>query len=491
MLLAGPGGGKSQLLAVWIVRLLVDARIHRKHDQRAVFCYDLHGDVSRNTYAHIIANGFEKQAVYEEARWTDRVFGFPMTVPAVHSDPETQKNLNRLLQEWWLQPTYAMSGVQDGTKSPWIKQYLEAAAAVFFSCPARRIDDVLFLFKRDHPIGAQMIREAADRDAAWNFEDLYARSEGRNLNQWSMECSGAMRRLSYVQNPSVYLRDGETKLEEILKRALTVLRNLSGIPIEAARAIAILEISQIVRTCQEHFNRTGKPLPVTIICDESGALGVVTPLLLSFMQEARKWGVEIWLASQSSSDFADEDVFHRLMGYCGEHYYGRLTSGIDLAADDLCAPSFESTEVHYTREKNVQIGWKEIETASVTKSSHGSSVTKGSRIMPVQQTIEEEYYKTPQLKHAELKKQLSTLRPDQKLVVDRDGVRLISERMLGESHPYGLSEKAVQEAITRQRTLYPFSEPKRWTPKPSAPASEPTQTPRQTTPKAGSGMRRS
>src|SRR5205823_5350356 len=98
IVLAAPGGGKSETLKLWILRWALQ-------NDRTIVVDDWHGGMWVSLIGHLVANGLEPRLVIERAQWTDRILGWNFTVPAMDGDPERRKIANRLRQQWWLQPT--------------------------------------------------------------------------------------------------------------------------------------------------------------------------------------------------------------------------------------------------------------------------------------------------------------------------------------------------------------------------------------------------
>jgi hypothetical protein len=455
IILGAPGSGKSEAIKLWVLRAALGWDVSISVDDR-------HGSLVYDLLGHLIAHGLEKRVIFERAKWTDRVLGWDFTVPSTESDPETRKVENRLRQQWWLQPTWAMAQLKDGFEKPWTKQYLEGNAGIFFTLPrVRRIDDAMKIFRRDDPEGQRMIRQG-DREAAWYFEDLYRRSEGRNLNTWAIECYASMRKLEYVTHPTIYLRDGgNLNHREAMRQKKIILRDLSGVPFEAARALVIMHANESVLACQTEFEETGKSLPHEHYIDEAGAMDAVTPLLLSSLQEARKWmkpgGVR--LASQSVKDFRDRDRFDQLLGYCSEHYYAYMASGIEEAAEDLAAAAYDPEKLLDTRERLMQDGFDEV---SDVRKKDGKTISEGIRLVARYKTVTDKVFSDPNRQRADIKLSVAKKDPGHWTVRDMKGVRAFYEPMLGEPWALGLTKIRTDKAIERLRQSPCLSSPRIW-----------------------------
>src|SRR5207245_1382148 len=82
---------------------------------------------------------------------------------------------------------------------------------------------------------------------------------------------------------------------------------------ELKRAFFLLVSLQVIQAVRRHFAETQRPLPVVLVLEEAGALGLVTPFVLNALQELRKAGLAIHLITQSSVDFGDRDLFEAIL----------------------------------------------------------------------------------------------------------------------------------------------------------------------------------
>src|SRR6202011_4093204 len=104
-------------------------------------------------------------------------------------------------------------------------------------------------------------------------------------------------------------------------------------------------------SCRTHFAETQRPLPVVLVLEEAGALCLVTPFVLSALQELRKAGLAIHLITQASVDFGGRDHFESVLANTPWQAWYQLLSPADqeLAAKALTNASFDPMTVHYTR----------------------------------------------------------------------------------------------------------------------------------------------
>src|SRR5205807_7128249 len=82
---------------------------------------------------------------------------------------------------------------------------------------------------------------------------------------------------------------------------------------EIKRALFLLVSMQVIHAVRRHFAETQQPLPVVLVLEEAGALGLVTPFVLGALQELRKAGLAIHLITQSTLDFGDRPLVEVLL----------------------------------------------------------------------------------------------------------------------------------------------------------------------------------
>jgi hypothetical protein len=214
--------------------------------------------------------------------------------------------------------------------------------------------------------------------------------------------------------------------------------------------------------CRRYFNESGKPLPVIVVLEEAGALDLVTPLIITAMQELRKAGVFVWIVSQTIMDFVDQPKFEQIMALTDEHVYYRANSGIERIAQDLGAPTFDPLAIHYQRDKLEHDGYEKVGTSSkntgIQKPQYGggkrisTSESSGSTFLSKYKRVVESFYKSEQLQNAEWKQIISNQQPFDRVVRDMSGVRKEKVIPCFEIWPLGLSEVVTQEAIARIRS---------------------------------------
>src|SRR5207302_6425548 len=82
---------------------------------------------------------------------------------------------------------------------------------------------------------------------------------------------------------------------------------------ELKRTLFLLVSLQVIQAVRRSFAETQRPLPVVLVLEEAGALGLVTPFVLAALQELRKAGLAIHLITQSTLDFGDRALFETIL----------------------------------------------------------------------------------------------------------------------------------------------------------------------------------
>jgi hypothetical protein len=223
----------------------------------------------------------------------------------------------------------------------------------------------------------------------------------------------------------------------------------------------------VIHAVRRHFAQTQQPLPVVLVLEEAGALGLVTPFVLAALQELRKAGLAIHLITQSSVDFGDRDLFEAILANTPWQAWYQVLSPADqeLGAKALTNATFDSLNVHYTRTRDLQDGVERVATVSrgVSFIPKTHTTLRGDRRMGTAfrtryRRVVEAYYKTPQLCEQEFRTTLATLRIGERLVRDRNGVR--RERVVPVRAPWlhPISDASTRALIERLR-CQPFYQP--------------------------------
>src|SRR5262249_18368884 len=124
------------------------------------------------------------------------------------------------------------------------------------------------------------------------------------------------------------------------------------------RTLFLLAAQQVIHAVRRHFAETQAPLPVVLVLEEAGALGLVVPFVRSALQELRKAGLSIHVISQSAVDFGDRDVFEALLANTPWQAWYQVLSPADqeLGGKALANATFRALAVHFTRTRALPQG---------------------------------------------------------------------------------------------------------------------------------------
>jgi len=219
----------------------------------------------------------------------------------------------------------------------------------------------------------RLLRQADRAEIVAKFRDL-ERLKRKNEVQYELQIGASRRLLELVCDSEVVRlrsRPGPFDWVEALRQWRLIAFDGGGIRSrELKRTLFLLAGLQVIHAVRRHFAETQQPLPVVLVLEEAGALGLVTPLVLRAFQELRKAGLAIHLITQSSVDFGDRGVFEAILANTPWQAWYQVLSPADqeLGAKALAPATFESLAIHYTRNRVLHDGAERVETVSRTES---------------------------------------------------------------------------------------------------------------------------
>jgi hypothetical protein len=181
----------------------------------------------------------------------------------------------------------------------------------------------------------------------------------KNELQHELQTGASRRLLELVCDSEVVRlrsRPGPFDWREALQQRKLIAFDGGGIRSrELKRTLFLLATMQVIHVVRRHFAQAQEPLSVVLVLEEAGALGLVTPFVLSALQELRKAGLAIHLITQSSVDFGGRDLFESVLANTPWQAWYQLLSPADqeLGAKALTNASFDPMTVHYTRTRSV------------------------------------------------------------------------------------------------------------------------------------------
>ena len=368
---------------------------------------------------------------------------------------------------------------------PWTKEWLEAAISLCLAQPAAEpLGSLLDAFRIGSAAYERLLGSCDRPEIVGRFRDM-ERLRRKNEVQYEMQTGASRRLLELVCSSEIVRlrsRTGPFDWLQALKERRLIAFDGGGVRSrELKRTLFLLVTMQVIHAVRRHFaQKTQEPLPVVLVLEEAGALGLVTPFVLSALQELRKAGLAIHLITQSSADFGGRDLFESVLANTPWQAWYQLLSPADqeLGAKALTNASFDAMTVHYTRTRSLQDGVEEMET-----SSHGESFDagahapfrhdrrKGTAFRTRYRRVVEAAYKTPQLFEQEMRTALATLRVGERYVRDRSGVRREHVRPVRFPRRRRVTDGATYALIERLRSGFPYQSS---TP-PSSPAASPSR----------------
>jgi hypothetical protein len=444
LIVGSTGSGKSEGELRDLIRLA-------KRGDCAVILLDGHGPLAFAAAGHWAARGFEDRMVYEPLHDTDRslcwhmlpVSAAPTLSQRLLADSETRDEVAQCFM--------AQRNLATLADKPWTKEWLDAAIDLCLAQPdPQPLPSLLTAFRAGTADYRRLLKHCGREDVADKFRELEV-IRRRNPVQYE-QLTGASRRLLELACTSEIVRlrsrPGPFDWLTALREKRLIAFDGGGIRSrEIRRTLFLLVSMQVIHAVRRHFAETQTPLRVVLVLEEAGALGLVTPFVMSALQELRKAGLSIHLITQSSVDFGDPALFEAVLANTPWQAWYQCLSPADqeLGAKVLANPTFDALAVHFTRVRSVP---------------EGESLTSPWRAR--MRRVLDAYYKSPTLHEQEYRTRLATLRIGERLVRDRRRVqreRLRPVRSPWLTHVTDDSTRAVIDRIRRQPIYLPCPGP--------------------------------
>ena len=432
VILGSTGSGKSEGELVDLVRLA---------DRRdcAVVLLDGHGPLARQAAGHWAYRGHEGRLVYEPLDATDRVLAWPL-VPAIAAENPSRRRLAREeARDDLAQCLMAPRNLASLADRPYTKEWLDAALSLVLAQPSPEpLAALPHGFRVGSPDYERLLTGCDNPDVVAKFRDA-ERIRRRNPIQYDT-LTGASRRLidQVCGSEAIRLRSAGGPFDWLaaLRDRMLIAFDGGGFRSrEVKRTFFLLATMQVIHAVRRQFAETRTPLPVVLVLEEAGALGLVTPFVLLALQELRKAGLAVHVLSQSSLDFGDPAVFQAVLGNTPWQGFFQLLSPADqeLGAKVLTNAAFDASAVHFRRERSVPEN-------RVTGHCRGRL-----------RLVLDPYYKPPSLQEQEFRTHLATLRVGERYVRDARGMRREQVRMLRPPHVPGGFDAFTSEVVDRVR----------------------------------------
>jgi len=403
LIVGSTGSGKSEGELAHLIRLV-------RRGDHAVVLLDGHGPLAFAAAGHWAAGGFEGRIVYEPLDATDRVLCWHMLPASAAPTLSGRRLADAETRDEVAQCFLAQRNLTTLNDRPWTKEWLDAAIDLCLSQPdPQPLPALLTAFHSGTADYRRLLKHCVREDIADKFRELEV-IRRRNPVQYET-LTGASRRLLELACTSEVVRlrsrPGPFDWLTALRARHLIAFDGGGIRSrEIKRTLFLLVGMQVIHAVRRHFAETQEPLPVVLVLEEAGALGLVTPFVMSALQGLRKAGLSIHLITQSSLDFGDPALFEAVLANTPWQAWYQALSPADqeLGGRALANPTFESHAVHFTRER---------------------ALPGDGRIVPSgrYERVTDAYFKSPDLHAQQYRTRLATLRVGERLVRDRRGVR--------------------------------------------------------------------
>ncbi len=421
------GSGKSEAELHELVRLADEGG-------PAVVLLDGHGPLAFSTAGHWAARGHEARMVFEPLAETERVLAWSMLRKSCAPGASQRLVEDAETRDEVAQCFLAQRNLATLNDRPWTKEWLEAAIDLCLAQPELQpLPTLLDAFRVGSPGYERLLHNCTRIEVAEKLRSA-ERLRRRNEVQYEIQ-TGASRRLLEPVCTSEVVRlrsrggpfDWPAALRE--KRLIAfdggALRSR-----EVKRTLFLLVSMEVIHAVRRHFALTQRPLPVVLVLEEAGALGLLTPFVLGALQELRKAGLSIHLITQSSLDFGDRDLFEALLANVPHQAWHQCLSPADqeLGARALANATFDPLAVHYRRTRAVSDGVRPVTTESRAETTDpGAGTLRHERrtttaFLSRQRLVSEAVYKSPGLQEQEFRTRLATLGVGERLIRDRRGV---------------------------------------------------------------------
>lgn len=458
LIIGSTGSGKSEGELVELVRL-ADRRDH------AVVLLDGHGPLAFNTAGHWFARGHAERLIYEPLRATDRVLCWDMLPRSGASSLSDRRLEDAETRDEVAQCFLAQRNLASLVDRPATKEWLDAAITLCLSQPEPEpLPSLLSAFRVGSSEYERLLLHSDNAPVVAKFREV-ERVWRRNPVQYEVQTGASRRLLELVCDSEVVRLRSRPGLFDWLGALQT--KNLIAVDgggirsREIRRTLFLLMSLQVIQAIRRHFSRTQRPLPVVLVLEEAGALGLVTPFILSALQELRKAGLALHIITQSSLDFGDPAVFHSVLANTPWQAWYQVLSPADqeLGAKVFTNTTFDPLALHFTRTRQLHDGLQSIPTQSHGESRDLHTGTRrldrrtGMAHVPAYRPVTDAYFKTPQIQEQEYRTTLATLPVGTRLVRDRRGIRRERVPMLRRLR---LTDEEIRARIECLRQQPPF-----------------------------------
>lgn len=451
MIVGSTGSGKSEGELSDLLRLA-------GRRDCAVVLLDGHGPLAFRAAGHWAARGHEDRLVYEPLHTTDRVLCWSMLPSSVSTTESGRRLDDSETRDEVSQCFLAQRNLASLNDRPWTKEWLDAAIALTLSQPEPPpLTALRHAFRVGAPEYEEMLQRSDRPEVVAKFRSLerigptqYERLTGASRRLLELVCDSEAVRLRCRSGPFDWM-------EALRDRRLVAFDGGGLRSVEVKRTLFLLATLQVIHAVRRHFAEMQRPLPVVLVLEEAGAFDLVSPFVVSALQELRKAGLALHILTQSKLDFGDHLQFERVLANVPWQAWYQCLAPADqeLGAKALTNAAFDPYAVHFTRRRFLR----------------RPRPPKGGKGEADGQQVTDPYYKQPSLQEQEFRTRLATLRVGERYVRDRHHVW--RERLRPVRSPWlrRVTDASTRSLIARVRR-HPFYRP---SPPPDAPPPAPDQ----------------
>lgn len=455
LVVGSTGSGKSEGELVDLVRLA-------GRRDCAVVLLDAHGPLAVRTVGEWVARRHEPRIVYEPVHDTSRVLGWNLLPPSLARTPGARRLELAETRDDLVQCFIAPRNLGTLADRPLTREWLEAAVSLALCQPDPEPFSALpFAFQVGSSGYKRLLAACTDPALVGRFRELELLKR-KNVVQYDIQVGAARRLVEQVCGSEVVrLRSGGGDfdwLAALRDRSLVAFDGGGVRSRELKRTLFLLASLHVIHAVRRHFAETQSPLPVVLVLEEAGALGLVTPFVLSALQELRKAGLAVHVITQSVLDFGEPGLFEAVLANTPWQGWYQCLSPADqeMGARALGNATFDPHAVHYARTRQVRDGVESVATESYGEGfDHNGHPVRhdtrtGTTFLTRYREEQEVHYKTPRLHEQEYRTKLATLRVGERIVRTRDGVK--TERVKALPTPGRRFEPLTREAMERIRS---------------------------------------
>ncbi len=345
----------------------------RRRNRKATVLLDSKGDTARAAYANAMAAGADN-AIYIKlnSAW---VLGVDLLRWSKNIDLYIRENTNRQIAGWFKQIFIASQDDSTDRDQPWKQDWVDAIQMLHrYQITPKPLTHLYWGLDLNSPEYKQMLRDCTNPDMIRKFAGMEEIVK-RNPVQADAQLGGARRRLKPVTSPLIAAATTakhKMSMEWLIQGGYQLYVDGAGTDKEEFRVYALMMTLLTMATAKDIADRTNETPGVHIDLEEAGAGELVPNFVVEGTMTLRSVACFFDVLSQSLLDLGDNAS--RLLQNCPLKRFFNSTSDEDVSriSGMLTMASFDSREVHYTTQRSLSRGVKEIKTKTTSRNKTGS-----------------------------------------------------------------------------------------------------------------------